>query len=170
MKGFLRKKTKFFSNVCIDYSLILFLILSIVIEEVKIYFLFLLFIVLHELVHFFVAKRYGYMPQKIKFTVFGAALEGYDDFFVKDEFKIIISGPLFNFAVMIFCYLSFWFYPESFEFLDDILVVNKAILFFNLLPVFPLDSGRIILCFLSYKFRFHYLYFRYNFEGSFQYL
>lgn len=139
------------SFIQLNWSFIALFILSFLLESVKIYFLYVVFIVLHELCHFVVAKKLGYLPAKLKLTMFGASLEGFDDFLLNDEVKIIIAGPLCNFSVMVFCYLSFWFFPESFEILNDVLKVNQSILFFNLLPIFPLDAGRLLVCFASLK-------------------
>lgn len=135
----------------IDYSFFIMLILFYLLGEFKLYFIYLAFIILHEISHLFVAKRLGYLPKKLKLTAFGASLEGFDDFLMADEIKIALAGPFFNFTASIICYLSFWFYPESYSFLSDILTVNLSILIFNMIPVFPLDAGRIMLCFLSRK-------------------
>lgn len=147
----MRKNVKILSFVKIDISFLLLLFLAVVLEEVKLYFIYVIFIILHELSHFFVAKKLGYLPQKIHLTFFGASLEGYDDFLFHDEMKIIIAGPFFNFCVIVFCYLCFWFRPESFIFLNDILVANLSIFLFNILPIYPLDMGRFILAKLSKK-------------------
>lgn len=135
----------------IDYSFLLMLIFALILKELKIFALYTLFIILHELCHFFVAKKLGYMAKCIKLSFFGASLEGLDDFSLSDELKVIFAGPVFNFVIVVFCYLSFWFNPESYNYLYEILVVNLAILIFNLLPVYPLDAGRIILTILTQK-------------------
>lgn len=147
----MRKKLKFKSFIKIDFSFLLLFALAYFLEEIKLYFYYVMFISLHELCHFFVAKKRGYLPEKIHFTFFGASLDGYDDFLFDDEIKIVLAGPLFNLFVIICCYLSFWFNPESYNFLNDILIVNWSIFIFNILPIFPLDFGRIILAFLSKK-------------------
>lgn len=151
MKKVLDRIKSYFAFVNLDYSFILILILSIFLESHRVYFLYVVFIILHELSHLFVARRLGYFPKKLKLTFFGASLEGFDDFLLADEIKIVLAGPLFNLFVIIICYLSFWFYPESYEFLSDVLLVNKSILLFNILPIFPLDAGRFLLCLFSIK-------------------
>lgn len=151
MRKIKRFFARFFSFVEIDMTMIFVLVIALFLEEIRIYLLFFVFILMHEMCHYLCAKRYGYLPRKLKISIFGAALEGYDDFLPHDEIKIILSGPMFNLFVVVSCYLSYWFYPESFEFLDDILFVNKMILLFNLVPVFPLDAGRIMLCLLASK-------------------
>ena len=145
----IKRKCQF---VKIDFSFLILFLLAYFLQEIKLYFLYVIFVSFHELVHFFVAKRLGYLPQKIHFTFFGASLEGYDDFEFSDELKIVLSGPLFNFCVVLFCYLSFWFNPESYIILSDVLSVNLSILLFNVLPIFPLDMGRFLLAFLSKKY------------------
>lgn len=147
----LRKNVKFLSFLKIDISFLLLFIIAYFLDEIRLYFLYVIFISIHELSHFFVAKKYGYLPEKIHFTFFGASLEGYDDFLFNDEIKIILAGPLFNFCMVIFCYLCFWFNPESYIVLNDVLIVNLSILIFNILPVFPLDFGRILLACFSKK-------------------
>lgn len=135
----------------IDVSFICLLVLAIFLDMIKFYLIYVLFIVLHEFFHFCIAWKLGYLPNCVHLSIFGASLEGYDDFLVRDEIKIILAGPLFNLLMVVGCYLSFWFYPESYEFLEDVLIVNQSILLFNILPIFPLDFGRLILCLFSLK-------------------
>ena len=73
-------------------------------------------------------------------------------FLFSDEIKIILAGPIFNFVVVIFCYLMFWFEPQTYAFLNDILTANLSILLFNILPIFPLDFGRVLLAYFSKKY------------------
>lgn len=151
MKKFNSRFSSFLKFVKIDYSFFLLLFLAFFLDTMFTYFLYVVFIIFHELSHFLVAKKSGYLPEKLKLSIFGASLEGYDDFLLLDEIKIVLAGPLFNLFVVVCCYLSFWFYPESYEFLYEILFVNESILLFNLLPIFPLDAGRILLCLASIK-------------------
>lgn len=133
----------------IDSSFFVMLLLFLILDDVCFYILYLIFLILHETSHLLVAKHFGYLPNKLKLTAFGASLEGFDDFLIDDELKIILAGPLFNLCVVIVCYLSFWFYPESYCFLNRVLEVNLSIFFFNILPIFPLDAGRLLLCLVS---------------------
>lgn len=144
IKGFLR----FFK---IDFSFFLVFAISFFLEEVSLFFCFVAFLIMHELAHFFVAKRLGYMAKCIKLNFFGASLEGYDDFLLSDEIKIILAGPMLNLGVLILCYMLYWFEPESYHYLCEVEVANKALLAFNVLPVFPLDAGRLIHALLSKK-------------------
>ena len=102
--------------------------------------------------HFFVSKKLGYLPKKIHLTFFGASLEGDDDFLLEDEIKIVLAGPMFNLCVVILCYLSFWFEPETYIYLSDILMANWSIFLFNILPIYPLDMGRLLLVIFNKKY------------------
>lgn len=135
----------------IDFSFLIIFILALILNELLFYLLFVIFILLHELTHFVVAKKLGYMPNRVKLTFFGASLEGFDDFVFSDEIKVVLAGPIFNFLVCVFCYLMFWFFPESYIYLSDVLMVNMTIFLFNILPIFPLDFGRLILACISIK-------------------
>lgn len=141
----LSKIKKITTNIKIDYSFFVALIIAIFLKEIKLYLCSVIFVILHELSHFFVAKRLGYMAKKIHISFFGASLEGLDDFTLSDEINVIIAGPLFNLIIIVLCYLSFWFYPETYNYLYEILLSNIALFIFNFLPIYPLDLGRIIL-------------------------
>ncbi len=145
----MRKINKVFKFVKIDFSFLLLLLLAMFLEEIKLYFLYVVFICLHEISHLLVAKKLGYIPKQVHFTFFGASLEGYDDFLFLDEIKIVLAGPIFNFLVVIICYLCFWFNPESYIFLSDVLISNLSILMFNVMPIYPLDFGRLMLAIFS---------------------
>lgn len=136
----------------VDPSFFVIFILAIFLEEISLYVCFVVFLILHELVHFFVAKKLGYFAKRIKLNFFGASLEGLDDFLLQDEIKVVLAGPLFNLSVIVLCYLAFWFYPESYHYLNEILLANWAIFLFNFLPIYPLDLGRILHALLSQKY------------------
>jgi len=150
-RQYLRKNKRKKHLLDIDISFFLVFIIAFFIGEFRFYVWYILFLLGHEFSHFYVAKKLGYYSKKIKLNFFGAALEGNDDFALKDEIKIIFAGPIFNFCFIVFCYLSFWFNPESYEFLYEILYANWALFIFNMLPIYPLDFGRIILLYFSKK-------------------
>ena len=150
-KKIITKIKNLFSFIKIDFSFILIFFIAICLKEVYLYFCFICFVLLHELAHFFMAKKLGYLAKNVRLSFFGATLEGLDDFTLKDEIKVILIGPLFNLFVVVLCYLSFWFYPESYNYLYEILIANLSILVFNFLPIYPLDFGRIILALLTRK-------------------
>lgn len=147
-----RKNAFFLKIFKFDFSFFAMFVLAFLLEEFLLCFIFCVFTILHEMAHFLVAKKLGYMPAKIHLTFFGASLEGVDDFLLKDEIAVVLAGPLFNVVVIVCCYLAFWFYPESYEFLYDVLLANWSIFLFNFLPIYPLDFGRFLLAIFTKKY------------------
>jgi len=136
----------------IDFSFYFVLLLAILTNNIKIYFIYIVFLLLHEIMHYLVAKNNGYMAKRIRLSFFGASLEGLDDFYLNDEIKVVLAGPLFNFAIIILCNFCFLVFPASYKFLYDVFLVNSVIFLYNLLPIYPLDGGRLVLLLLNKKY------------------
>ena len=109
-------------------------------------------LVLHEFVHAFFAKKLGYKIGKINLLATGAVLEAEsDEISFRDEIIISISAPLFNLFFSILLLGVWWISPETYNYTQDLLVINLSIFAFNILPIFPLDGGRVLLAVLSIK-------------------
>lgn len=107
-------------------------------------------LLLHELSHSLVARRFGHEVRSITLFLFGGAAEMTSE--PEDpetELRIAIAGPLASFALALLFWLGAWLLPSA---TPDLLVgvvrylawVNLALGIFNLLPGFPLDGGRIL--------------------------
>jgi stage IV sporulation protein FB len=84
------------------------------------------------------------------FTVFGVALNIDDEILNReDERAIAIAGPLSNLFLAIFFTALWWAFPSTYFFTMDFVWANLTVFCFNLLPVYPLDGGRIALTVLS---------------------
>ena len=142
------KKLK--NSITIHYSFVFLMFFAFFVNQGKLVLSYFLFLILHELVHAFVAKKLGYQIGKIKLLATGAVLEAEsDEFSFSDEIKISISAPLFNLCFALFILSLWWIKPELYNYTQDIFVINLAIFSFNILPIFPLDGGRVLLAFLS---------------------
>lgn len=155
-KGFsfkkLLKKCKQKSKISVHFSFALLMIVGCFFGLGKLLFSYFVCLVFHEMVHFFVAKKLGYKLGAIRLSMTGAVLDAkQDEFSFKDEILIAISAPLVNLAVGFLLVSFWWIVPESYNFLQDLAVINFAIFGFNILPFFPLDGGRVLLGFLSKK-------------------
>lgn len=119
-------------------------------------FLFVIYTVLalmHELAHLIVARKLGYRLNKIRLMPFGAVLEAeQDEFAPSDEIKISLAGPLFNLLFAVIIVALWWVKPAAYYKTVDIMVANLSCGLFNLIPIYPLDGGRVVLAFLSRKF------------------
>ncbi len=101
--------------------------------------------VLHEFGHAWVAHSRGYMLKKLVIMPFGAVLYGAENLQKKDTLAISLAGPAVNLILVSFIYAMWWIAPITHNYTVDFLYANLGILFFNLLPIYPLDGGRVLL-------------------------
>ncbi|WP_237648693.1 M50 family metallopeptidase [Sediminibacillus terrae] len=113
-------------------------------------------VVIHELGHYLAAKWYGWRIRKINLWVFGGVMETEEHSSkpIREEAWIIAAGPLQHlwiYGVLFLCKESSAM-PAS---LVEIgFLYNTTILLFNLLPIWPLDGGKMVFLLLSYIFPF----------------
>lgn len=108
-------------------------------------------VMLHECAHARVAKKLGYELNVIKLMPYGAALCGEANMPCRHEIAVAIAGPLFNFALVLLFVALWWLLPSSYVFTDVFTMCNLYIGAFNILPVYPLDGGRVVFAALSSK-------------------
>lgn len=108
--------------------------------------LFFASVLVHELSHTFMAQRYGMQVPAITLFVFGGVSQMAGEMrSPRQEFWIAIVGPLSSWVLaIIFGLLWFIFRDEGINVIFGYLGwINFALGFFNLLPGFPLDGGRV---------------------------
>lgn len=125
-------------------------------------------VLLHELGHLLVAKRFGIQTNKmVLLPIGGVSTTEKTIASPKAEFLITIAGPLVNLAIAIILFFvipikSYISYDlgEYFTALNDfsvktflffLFIVNVSLAVFNMLPAFPLDGGRILRATLDVK-------------------
>lgn len=115
---------------------------------------FLVALILHELGHAYVAKKLGYNLNKIWILPFGACLSFEEHSFDPiDEVKIAFGGPLVNIILILITMTLWWIHPGTYATTYAFAISNFSIAFFNLLPAYPLDGGRIMTGFLRLNFK-----------------
>ena len=118
-------------------------------------------VVLHELGHSLTARRFGIGVRRILLMPIGGMAE-FDSIprEPRREFLITIAGPAVNFAIAGVLWAlqgpplawGLGSNPSSLvELLDTLLVWNVWMGLFNLIPVFPMDGGRILRSILAMK-------------------
>ncbi len=110
-------------------------------------------VLLHECAHARVAKKLGYELNVIRLMPYGAALCGDADINVKHEIPIAVAGPILNVVLATVFAAMWWLVPSSYMFTESFCKCNLYIGLFNLLPVYPLDGGRVALALLSMKLK-----------------
>lgn len=120
--------------------------------EIFVFIIYTVTAVIHELGHSFVASNIGYKLNKIVLMPFGAIVSGNTDGLkFSDEIKIALAGPLINVAVGLFFISLWWIYPQFYAYTDIVVSANLSMAIVNLLPVYPLDGGRITFAHLANK-------------------
>ncbi len=110
-------------------------------------------VLIHELGHMLIARKLGYFCARIKLMPFGAVFEAEsDEFCPKDEILIAVTGPLVNLVVALIIVCLWWVYPNCYYITCDFAIANLVCGVFNLVPIFPLDGGRVVLALISKNF------------------
>jgi len=110
-------------------------------------------IVLHELGHCQMARRYGIGTSDITLYLFGgvARLQRMPRS-AGPELLIALAGPAVNFAiagVLLATVALGSVVGAASPLLEQVLYTNLALALFNLLPIFPMDGGRVLRALLS---------------------
>ncbi|MDE7463644.1 MAG: M50 family metallopeptidase, partial [Clostridiales bacterium] len=108
-------------------------------------------VVIHEFAHAKAAKKLGYALNEIKIMPYGAALCGSEDIRPKHEVMIAAAGPALNLTLGMIFAAMWWLIPSSYLFTETFCVCNLYIGFFNMLPVYPMDGGRVLFALLGAK-------------------
>jgi len=129
------------------------MIISCLSASFKNFFFFLSIIIIHELGHLLMGLFLGWELDKICLYPYGGVTKFNEDINRKliEELLILINGPLFQIIYFMIGY--YLFNDESF------IYYNLSILIFNLLPIYPLDGGRILNIILSYFLSFRLSYY-----------
>lgn len=134
----------------IDLKIFIFAILFYLTKQIEIYAMIMIFATIHELGHLLAGILSGMKPEKIELMPYGLSIsfkinvKEYNKKIKKANIlelkKIIVAlaGPLTNLFIILI--------SSSIEIqkANIITYTNLLIMIFNLLPIYPLDGGRII--------------------------
>ena len=124
-------------------SFLLLILFGFLTNQIVLIFNYLLALSFHELAHLWVAVKSGYSLKILKLDVFGLSIELNETIDDKDNFKINIAGPVFNLLLCVVCMALYWLVPISFFYLNTFCFANLILAIFNLIPVYPLDGGKV---------------------------
>ena len=121
---------------------------------------------LHEFAHLLVATSRGYSLKFVKLDIGGLAILLNEEIEDKDCFLINLAGPVVNILICLICMSLYWLVPVSFVYLNTFCMANLMLAVFNLLPIYPLDGGKIFYKMITNKKLFNLLekIFRYGFS------
>lgn len=139
------------SKVKIHSLTYVLIILSIITAQIGELAITLLVVVVHELGHACAANFFNWKINRINILPFGGELDS-DHFGISpfhEELIVVIFGPLMNVLIL----FNGFILNENY-FVNYLLQVNLLVLVANLLPIWPLDGGKLVNLFLTCKFPF----------------
>ena len=147
-------------KIRIDLKIFIFLIIFYFTHQIKIYIIIMFFSFLHELGHIIVGVILKMKIEKIEMlpcgfsSSFQANLKDYEykiknaNLLTLKKMIIALAGPILSLTlVIIFTYVNIPYITKQ-----DAIYSNLLISIFNLIPLYPLDGGRIIKGILHIEF------------------
>lgn len=109
-------------------------------------------VLIHELGHVAVAKELGWTVKEVQLLPFGGVATMEDAYAADpiDEIVVALAGPFLNVVMMAVSYLFWYTGVWTEEWARFFLISNLTVAGFNLLPIWPLDGGRILQAILCY--------------------
>ncbi|MBN9653823.1 site-2 protease family protein [Halobacillus sp. GSS1] len=112
-------------------------------------------VIAHELGHFLMAKRFGWRVERMEIWLFGGAVvsEEHNTRPFREQMLVVIAGPfqhLWIFVLLMTLQSIIGVHPL----LDAAFFYNGVIFLFNMLPVWPLDGGKLLFYLLNRFFAF----------------
>ncbi|WP_353855066.1 M50 family metallopeptidase [Bacillus sp. Bos-x628] len=111
----------------------------------------LIIVSVHELGHASAACYYQWRMRQIFLLPFGGAVEveEHGNRPLKEELAVILCGPLQHLPLQLFAWMLMEASFLSYEIYTVFTFYNMAILLVNLLPIWPLDGGKLFFLLLS---------------------
>lgn len=133
-------------HIYLDKSFLFFLIIVILTGNFNQFISYFLLLIIHEMGHAITGIVEGYKLNKITLYPYGGItiLDLPMNIPLKKELLILIMGPIMQ-IVGYFLLKNFFNYIK---------VYHYALLFFNLLPIYPLDGGKIVNIICGYFFNY----------------
>ena len=136
----------------IDLKIFIFLILFYFTKQIEIYAMIMIFAIIHELGHLLAGILMGMKPEKIEIMPFGVTIsfkinvKEYNrkikkgNVFEIKKIIVALAGPITNFIIILITS------NLKIDLITSMLIIytNFLIMIFNLLPIYPLDGGRIL--------------------------
>ncbi len=110
-------------------------------------------VLLHELGHIAVARSRGYLVKSIVLLPYGAEMSASENFDATSSVMIGLAGPVTNLFLALITLGIWWLFPSAYPYTTSFFSANLTLAFFNLLPLYPLDGGRVLMGISKNKLR-----------------
>lgn len=140
-------------QIKIDVKILIFALIFFITGQINIYIILMMFAFFHEMAHLIVGLFLGFRPYLFEMKPIGFSISFYnsvDDYNKKikkgnmlelKKIFVYLAGPVYNLATA----FAFAFFSGMVEFV----YINLILFIINILPMYPLDGGRIVKSILS---------------------
>lgn len=145
-------------RITIDLKIFLFALIFVITKQIEFYAILMIYAVIHELGHLFWGLILKLKPEAFSITPFGLQINfkaepNLYNTKIKNGTKLCLkrmslalAGPLTNFIIALILIIlnNIELYKNSIFFGEVAIYANILIGIFNLIPIYPLDGGRIL--------------------------
>jgi Zn-dependent protease len=114
-------------------------------------------VLIHELAHAYVANQRGWQVYEIRVDLFTGSASVDTNIPERDSIPVVAAGPLSNLGLAVLSLFLYAIFGQSNplfgDFMNDFFIVNVFMFIFNILPIYPMDGGRLLKDFLFLKMR-----------------
>ncbi|MEW9700129.1 M50 family metallopeptidase [Paenibacillus sp. SI8] len=112
---------------------------------------------IHELGHLAAASGFGWRVREVQLLPFGGVVivDELGSVPTSEELIVALAGPLQHVWLILTAVVLQWFGVGAHEWWTYFIEANLMVGLFNLLPVMPLDGGKVLQCLLGYVFSYH---------------
>ena len=139
----------------IDLKIFMLMILFLITNQIEIYAMIMIFAIIHEFGHLLAGILLGMKPEIIELKPFGVSIKfdiKREDYNIKigkgnlleiKKIFVALAGPITNaFIIIILMMYDSWKFNE--QDITRMIFSNITLILFNILPIYPLDGGRIL--------------------------
>lgn len=113
-------------------------------------------IFIHEMGHAVCAQYFNWRIKSIGLLPFGGNLETeeYGNKSLKEDMFVVLAGPIQHIGLIGLSYVLYFYSAISYDSYQTFFYMNLILFLFNLLPIWPLDGGRLLFIGIARHYSF----------------